>query len=67
MSIVNFSNEYYEAEKIFNECVDKLNAILDDDGKEILSSLLKAEHIILTEQMGERFKEGWYHGVNFTR
>ncbi|MBE7033081.1 MAG: hypothetical protein E7406_02520 [Ruminococcaceae bacterium] len=67
MSIVNFSEEYYEAERTFNECVDKLNAILDEDGKEILSSLLKAEHIILTEQMGERFKEGWYHGVNFTR
>ena len=67
MSIVNFSEEYYKAEKTVQECVDKLNAILDEDGKEILSSLLKAEHIILTEQMGERFKEGWYHGVNFTR
>ena len=66
MSIVNFSNEYYEAEKTFNECVDKLNAMLDEDGKEILSSLLEAERIIFGEQVIQRFKEGWYHGRNFT-
>ena len=65
MSIVNFSEEYYEAEKTFRECVDKLNDILDEDGKKILSSLLKAERIIFSEQVRERFKEGWYHGMNF--
>ncbi len=67
MSIVNFSEEYYKAEKTVQECVDKLNAILDEDGKEILSSLLKAERIIFNEQVAQRFREGWYHGVNFTR
>ena len=66
MSIVNFSEEYYEAEKTFRECVDKLNDILDEDGKKILASLLEADRIILSEQVAERFKEGWYHGMNFS-
>ena len=66
MSIVNFSKEYYEAEKTFRECIDKLNDILDENGKKILSSLLEAERIIFNEQAAERFKEGWYHGRNFS-
>lgn len=65
MSIVHFSEKYYEAERTIQECADKLNALLDEEGQKILSSLLRAERIILSEQMGERFKEGWYHGAKF--
>ena len=67
MSIVNFSEEYYKAEKTFRECIDKLNAILDEDGQKIFSALLEAERVIFNEQVAQRFKEGWYHGVKFTQ
>ena len=65
MSIVKFSKEYYDAEKTFRECIAKLNSLLDEDGKKVLSSLLEAERIIFSEQVAERFKEGWYHGMKF--
>ncbi len=65
MSIVNFSEEYYKAERTIQKCVDKLNAILDEDGQKILSSLLESQNIILAEQVRERFYEGWHHGANF--
>ena len=67
MSITHFSEEYYQAEKDFEECIDRLNALLDEEGREILSKLANAHRIIVSEQMGQRFYEGWYHGVHFMK
>ena len=66
MSIVHFSEEYYKAKETVQECVYKLNSILDEDGQKILSTLLEAERIICNEQVVQRFKEGWHHGRSFS-
>ena len=66
MKETKFSADYHWAVETVSCCVEQLNMLLDEKGKELLSALLEAQHTILSEQVRNRFFEGWHHCRDFS-